>query len=742
MHGEFHPKQLHLVLIGGGHAQVQLLKSLAMKPINGLAITLISDVLNAPYSGMLPGFIEGQWSEDEIHIDLTRLASAAGADMIHARVKEIDADKNTLFIDGRPAITYDILSINSGAQPDLDNIEGAKEHAIAVKPIAHFIHKLPDVITSKQIINIIGAGVAGLELAFAFYAKYKSQDIEINVFSRSNRILPKMPAAVSRLITDIAEKKGIIFHQGVSIKEIKEDKLVSYNDITYPSGMDFVVTGVKAGTFIASLGKAIDDAGFVRITSTLQSDIYPNIFASGDVANMIGASREKAGVFAVRAGKILSQNVRKYIYGKPLIKWRPQKHYLALIGTGDGKAIAVRNGISFYGKWCWKLKSFIDKKFIETFTKLPEMLPSKTDMLPLFEARGHNVTDAIFADMRCSGCAAKASANLLEEAFKRACDTAHELGVNEAFIPRTDHLSEDSGLTKATNFDLRHSFDSLNQMISDPLLFARIAANHALSDLYVAGADPLYAQAHINLEEAYEDRQLDIATQMLTGIMIELADAKTKLVGGHTSQSKMASVGLAVTGAQKHSPASIDRKSEYVLLATKAIGTGISLAAHMRQKLNANAYNALLQTMLLSNQYAAQACFEAGAVAVTDITGFGLARHANNLLQRHTDDMAIRLHLTKLPVLQGVKEVIETGLRSSSSGNNEVSLQVATTPSAIKNWRYPLLFDPQTSGGVLAIVPKRKASELIEQINGNNSIHNASVIGTIDFDNIGIIVEE
>ena len=185
-------------------------------------------------------------------------------------------------------------------------------------------------------------------------------------------------------------------------------------------------------------------------------------------------------------------------------------------------------------------------------------------------------------------------------------------------------------------------------MISDPLLFARIATNHALSDLYVAGADPLYAQAHINLEEAYEDRQLDIATQMFTSIMIELADAKAKLVGGHTSQSQMASVGLAVTGAQKHHPALIDRKSEYVLLATKALGTGMGLAAHMRQKLNANAYNALLQTMLLSNQYAAQVCFEAGAVAVTDITGFGLARHANNLLQRHKDDMAIRFHFIEI----------------------------------------------------------------------------------------------
>ena len=285
--------------------------------------------------------------------------------------------KTLSFIDGRPAIAYDILSINSGAQPDLDTIEGAKEHAIAVKPIAHFIHKIPVVITSKQIINIIGAGVAGLELAFAFYAKYKSQDIEINVFSRSKRILPKMPAAVSRLITDIAEKKGIIFHQGVSIKEIKEDKLVGDNDTTYPSGMNFVVTGVKAGSFISSLGKAIDDAGFVRITATLQSDSYPNIFAAGDVANMIGANREKAGVFAVRAGKILSQNIRRYIYGKPLIKWRPQTHYLALIGTGDGKAIAVRNGISFYGKWCWRLKSFIDKKFIERLQNYPKCYLAK-----------------------------------------------------------------------------------------------------------------------------------------------------------------------------------------------------------------------------------------------------------------------------------------------------------------------------------------------------------------------------
>ncbi len=739
--GTFHAKQLHLVLIGGGHAQIQVLKSLGMNPINGLAITLITDVLNAPYSGMLPGFVEGVWREEDIHIDLTKLASFAGATLIHDEVFEIDAVSKQVCFENRPSIGYDILSLNCGAVPDLDQIKGARAHSIAVKPIAHFLAKLPEQIAENQPLNIIGAGVAGLELAFAFKVKYASQNPVINVFSRSKHILPTMPKRSGTMLSQKAGESGIHIHNNTAITSLSATELKADDGRAFAPGLNFVVTGVKPSAFITRLTEGLDETGFVAVSDTLQSVIYPDIFAAGDVASLTAHPREKAGVFAVRAGNILAQNIRHYIYNQPLKHWRPQKNYLSLIGTGDGSAVAIRNRFVMQGKVFWRLKCAIDKAFMDKFNELPTMRSQAPLKLPLYRRLGHDQADAIFKDMRCSGCAAKASASLLDTAMAKAHDNARQMGVDSALLAPDGAIAEDAGLTKAVTADLRHSFDSLNQMVSDPFLFAQIAVNHALSDLYVAGAKPLYAQAHINLEEASEPYQEQIATEFLTGSLIALAKAEARLVGGHTSQSQTASLGFAVTGAQTYDFAAYDAATSYVLVMTKELGIGTALAAHMRQKLSSNIYDRTLRAMMLSNQLAAQSFFEAGAIAMTDITGFGLARHAQNLTARLGRDLSFRLSLSSLSVMAELAGVIEAGLRSSIYEKNREAGLVTASPSAAKDWRLPLLFDPQTSGGVLAILPADRAPQAIAKVAAMQPHAFPSIIGTLETGNAALLVE-
>lgn len=738
---DFHPKQLHLVLVGGGHAQVQLLKSLAMTPIDGLAISLVTDVLQAPYSGMLPGYIEGVWQADDIHIDLARLASFAGATLIQAPVTSIDGDKQIISIADRPDLHYDILSLNCGAVPDLDKIDGAKAHSIAVKPIAHFIDKMPADISDKPRINIIGAGVAGLELAFAFHAKYKAQDPDIHIFSSASRILPKMPKRASLLASRLAKDKHITLHHTTRIAKIDSAKLWADDGTNYDTGLNFIVTAVKPPAFVASLKKGLDDQGFVRVTKQLQSEAYPSIFATGDIANFTASPREKAGVFAVRAGQILIKNIRRYIQKQALISWRPQNRYLALIGTGDGKAIAVRGNMVLHGAFWWRLKQRIDLAFMTKFSELPQMAGHSKPPLPRYLADGYDPQDPIFKDMRCAGCAAKASASLLSTAFAKATHTARQMGIDEAYLPSSDALSLDTGLTKAQPYDLRHSFDSLNQMISDPYLFARIAVTHALSDLYVAGARPLYAQAHINLEEASEARQDDMLTHMLTGSFHALSEAKAQLVGGHTSQSLTPSLGFAVTGAQTRHYAAYQPDIDYALISTKPLGIGVALAAHMRQKLSASGYDALVNVMLVSNETASEACFDAGAIAITDITGFGLARHAANLLARFDDSLGLTISLAKLPILSQVTELMADGIYSSAFEANQKALELLCSPSAANHHLLPLLYDPQTSGGVLAIVPQDNATQLVRELNEGCNQTKAAIIGSLSPDNQGLLIE-
>lgn len=739
--GEFHAKQLHLVLIGGGHAQIQVLKSFAMKPVKGLAITLITDVLNAPYSGMLPGFVEGVWHADDIHIDLTRLASFAGASLIHAPVSAIDPKARLVHFKDRPPLGYDLLSLNCGAVPDLDKIKGADSHSIAVKPIAHFLAQLPDKTDENNVINIIGAGVAGLELAFAFSKRYESQNIDINVFSRAESILPSMPKKAGRLIARLAKDKGITIYDSTAISAMDAGHITSTDGRKFVSGLNFVVTGVKAGPFIASLDATLDKDGFVSVSDTLQSTYFPEIFAAGDVASLADHPREKAGVFAVRAGAILAENLRRMIYQQPLKKWRPQKRYLALIGTADGKAVAIRNGLVAHSKLFWRLKVRIDTAFMDKFNHLPEMSIKAPLALPFYEMRYSTTSDPIFAEMRCTGCAAKASATLLERAMSRAQIAAKALGVDSSLLADNNALCDDAGLTAAITADLRHSFDSLTQMVPDPFIFAQIAVNHALSDLYVAGAKPLYAQAHINLEEASEPYQQEIATQLLTGALVGLGAAQARLIGGHTSQSRAASLGFAVTGAQTHFLADYEPSRTYVLVMTKQLGIGIALAASMRQKAGSALHQEVIDAMLLSNQQATDQLFAHGAIAMTDITGFGLARHTHNLISRLPDALGVRISLSDLPVFDGLEALVKSGIRSSLFEKNKQAGGVSPTPSADQDWRLNLLFDPQTSGGVLALLPAASADQAIAALTQAQPAAHPAIIGTLTADATGIIVE-
>ena len=178
-----------LVLVGGGHAQIQVLKSFGMKPEAGVRLTLITDVLSTPYSGMLPGHIEGIWSDQDIYINLVKLARFAGARLIHQSVKRINTDTKVIFLNNNIKLKYDVLSVNCGAAPDLKSIPGAELYAVAVKPISLFLDKLPPARAISGRVCIIGAGAAGAELALAFRHRYGAS-ADIHLIGRSKRVLP------------------------------------------------------------------------------------------------------------------------------------------------------------------------------------------------------------------------------------------------------------------------------------------------------------------------------------------------------------------------------------------------------------------------------------------------------------------------------------------------------------------------------------------------------------------------
>lgn len=745
------PTQADLVLLGGGHAQIQLLRSLAMHPLEGVSVKLVTDVLATPYSGMLPGFVEGVWQADEIHIDLVRLAARAGADLINARATRLEADAKLLHIAGRPPLRFDILSINSGAAQAADSLPGAADHAIPVKPIAHFIQHLPEPHALAGAIAVIGGGSAGVELALALARRYRDASArpDIHLISRSQRLLPTLPKRASRLITKALRQAGIQLYLNCSAKAVTSSGITLADGQQIKAAHRFLVTETRPPDWLKDSGLALDEAGWLAVGPTLQSLSHERIFAAGDIAGLVGQKREKAGVFAVRAGPVLTRNIRALIAGKPLQNWRAQRHWLALIGLADGRALAVRGPFAAASPLFWRWKKQIDQRFMQRFSDLPEM--PVFDHAPLRLMAGQiESADPVLQAMRCVGCGAKAGPGTLQAALSQATILARQLGADVEFLPDPDRLSDAASLpAPPAGQQLVQSVDALTQMVPDAFLFGRITALHALSDLFVSGARPAYALAQLQTGFAARPIQESRLVQMLAGAMVELAKAGVLLAGGHTMEGVETSLGLAVTGWKPPSaPAALPEQAALVL--SKPIGSGLLLAAHMRGKLPASAYAGLLEALLQSNQGAARILGEQGAVRMTDVTGFGLARHGLSLLadtsqtrssqtgsaQAGSAQAGLALALEAVPLLAGVEAVLaDPDSTPSLARQNRAGLHLggADQDSPL----LPVLFDPQTAGGVLALLPQEKAEQAVIQLQAAG-FDRAAIIGRLQAETPGI----
>jgi selenide,water dikinase len=271
-----HPIIGDLVLVGGGHAQVALLKSLAMNPVPGLRNTLICREVDTPYSGMLPGFVEGVWSQQDIHIDLARLAGMAGARLITAPVTAIHADGKRLDIAGRPSLPYDVLSINIGGEPDLAAIDGAAAHCIPVKPIGLFRQQLATLTEAghPKRLAVIGGGAAGCELALALSARWQRDAgtrPDIRVFGRAARLVPEHPPRAARHLFEAMTAVGCRVQSGVEVTRIEEGRLHLDNGETHEFDACFLVSAVAPPKWLAGTGLDLDPSGFISVSASLQS---------------------------------------------------------------------------------------------------------------------------------------------------------------------------------------------------------------------------------------------------------------------------------------------------------------------------------------------------------------------------------------------------------------------------------------------------------------------------------------
>jgi selenide,water dikinase len=383
-----------LVLIGGGHSHAIALLMFGMKPLPGVRLTLITEASDTPYSGMLPGHIAGFYTHDECHIDLRRLAQFAQAQLYIDKAVGLDLKNNKVFCANRPSVTFDVLSIDIGSTPAMLSVLGA-EYAIPAKPVAqllkHWYQLLEDVAENPEKlirIGIVGGGAGGVELALSMQANLLGikkreknfSQLEIHLFQRDAELMPHYHPSVRQLVTQLLMKRGMQLHLRESVCQVAPNNFTSIEkselNIICESGLKvkcdrlFWVTQASAPQWLKTTELATDELGFILVDDTLRSLTHPHIFATGDIATMVNHPRPKAGVFAVRQGKPLFENLQRILLGKSPLPYKPQKQYLSLIGTGDKRAIATRGFLTLPPhKLLWHLKNSIDRRFMQRFSE-------------------------------------------------------------------------------------------------------------------------------------------------------------------------------------------------------------------------------------------------------------------------------------------------------------------------------------------------------------------------------------
>ncbi len=712
------PPVVDMVLLGGGHSHVQVLRRFGMRPLQGVRVTIVSREVFTPYSGMLPGHVAGSYGWRDIHIDLGPLARFAGARLIADEAISLDAERRLIELAEHPPLRYDLLSINSGAVPASTGAAG-----IAVKPIGRFLPHWQGVLeraSAGQRVALVGGGAGGVELAMSMR---RALGQRIAVVLLTDSLLPGFPAGATRRLRAALDRHGVEVLEGFRVAGVERSAGGYRVDATDGREQDadhlFWVTGVEAPQWLSRSGLATDPSGFVSVDGRLRSTSHHDVFAAGDVASLTGQPRPKSGVFAVRQGPLLAANLRRAVAGRPLRRYRAQRRALAIIGTADGSAVAARGRLSVAGRWVWRWKDWIDRRFMARFRDLPEM----SGPLPALPA---SLRERMPDPMRCGGCGAKLGADPLRRVLARLPDQSALQARHGVILG----IGDDAAVIRVSGADLVMTVDGFRSLVDDAYRFGRITAHHSLNDVIAMGGKGIAALAMATVPLMTEAMMEEELFALLKGAVDVLNAHGVPLVGGHSAEGGELALSLSITGVER--APSLRKGGARVgdaLLLTKPLGTGAVLAAHMRGRAGSDVVAAALASMDHSNAAALEVLREHGVHALTDVSGFGLLGHLGEMLRGAGVGAVVRL--SRVALLPGAAEAVAAGIVSSLQSNNEGALRdfdCAAVAAAEPGLR--LLVDPQTSGGLLAAVPEARAGACVAAL-AEAGYPAAAIIGTV-----------
>jgi selenide,water dikinase len=364
-----------LLLLGGGHAHVFVMRACGAEPPPDTRVTVVSRVRFTPYSGMLPGLLAGLCTFEESHIDLAWLAAETGCEFVEAESTLLRPDSHEVVCaDGR-TFGYDVLSVDTGSTPAIDGVPGAREHALPVKPVDRYLAGWRSIETriaagERLRVAVVGGGAGGVELLLSLQHRLRTTvggETRFLLVTDQADILTNHNATVRRVFRHVLAARQVEVFLGHEVVRVEPHALHCANGERVAVDASIWVTTAAAPRWVADAGLATDHRGFIAVDDRLRSISHADVFAAGDIATMVNQPRPKSGVYAVRQGPPLARNLRGALSGEPLAAYRPQGLALALIGTGDRCAVASWGPFAAKGRWVWHWKNYIDRRWMRRY---------------------------------------------------------------------------------------------------------------------------------------------------------------------------------------------------------------------------------------------------------------------------------------------------------------------------------------------------------------------------------------
>lgn len=365
-----------LVLVGVGHAHLEVLRRIGAERPPELDLTVVSLHERHHYSGMVPGYLAGIYEEHELSFDLERQSAEAGGRFLRARAVDLDPAEREVLLEDGDRLSYDLVSFNLGSLARGQRRADVAEHAYSVKPM-HRATELKRALAAasrphpRRHVAVVGGGAAGVEVACAAAAVSRRRPASFRsiLVEAGETILEGYDSKARELALETLETHGVEVLLGREVVEVGESAITLDDGRQMSAGLTIWLTGAAAPPLFERSELPVDDDGFLLVDDSLRSVGDTRVLGAGDCVTMERHPQTpKAGVYAVRQGPVLWRNLLAIHEGsESLPTYEPQEDFLSILNTCDGRAILSWRFIASHSRWAWWLKDWIDRRFVARY---------------------------------------------------------------------------------------------------------------------------------------------------------------------------------------------------------------------------------------------------------------------------------------------------------------------------------------------------------------------------------------